>query len=209
MLDWATLDPDLASGFHLEGNANPLYTYAENGKFYWLKSSQGYPWDIQLVDGNNIYLWVTEQTWSDPYTFKKSHENTNMALTSRCASAGQNQPGTVVRSKDTTYEIVGSCSTQSVQNLGTMANEVWGPYKMNWGGNLPNSLDTLIVTYKYNCDVGYQNCQDREEYFLTQRYGLVRWDHGKLAGNKYNVDKFTVYNVLKPGGPPAPQFPCG
>jgi len=209
MLDWATLDPDLASGYHLEGTGNPLYTYVQSDKFYWLKSAKGYPWDIQLVDSKNIYLWVTEQNWSDPYTYKKSHHNNNMPLTTRCAKGGQQQPGTVVTSKDTSFEIASGCTTQKVSNLGTMANEVWGPYKMKFGGDIPDNTDTLIVTYKYNCDAGNQNCQDREEYFLTQRYGLVRWDHGKLAGGKYNVDKFTIYNQLKPGGPAPPDFPCG
>ena len=209
MLDWATLDPDLASGYHLEGNANPLYTYVQSDKFYWLKSANGYPWDIQLVDSKNIYLWVTEQDWSDPYTYKKSHNNTNMALTPRCAQGGQSQPGTIVKSKDTSFEIVNRCTTQKVTNLGTMANEVWGPYKMSFGGDIPDNTDTLIVAYKYNCDPGYGNCQDREEYFLTQRYGLVRWDHGKFSGGKYNVDKFTIYNKLKPGAAAPPQFPCG
>src|ERR1700761_2452940 len=32
MLDWATLDPDLASGHHLEGTGNPLYTYVQSDK---------------------------------------------------------------------------------------------------------------------------------------------------------------------------------
>ena len=54
MLDWATLDPDLAAGFHMEGNANPLYTVVQKDKFFWIKSASGYPWDIQLTDKSNI-----------------------------------------------------------------------------------------------------------------------------------------------------------
>ena len=209
MLDWATMDPDLASGYHLEGNHNPLYTYVQNGKFYWLKSNKGFPWDIQLVDDKNVYLWVTEQDWNDPDTYKKSHNNTNMALTPRCAAAGQKQPGTHVKSADTSFEIVSSCTHSAVHKLGTMNNEVWGPYKMSFGGDIPDNTDTLVVAYKYNCDAGYANCNDREQYYLTQRYGLVRWDHSKLKSQKYVIDNFTVYNQLVAGGPPAPEFPCG
>lgn len=209
MLDWSTLDPDLASGFHLEGNHNPLYTVVQPDKFYWMKGPQGSPWDIQLVDNKNIYLWVTEQDWTDPYSFKKSHNNTNMALTPRCAQGGQSQPGTTVRSKDTTFEIVHSCTNRVVHNLGTMNNEVWGPYKMSFGGDIPGNTDTLVVAYKYNCDPSYGKCHDREQFYLTQRYGLVRWDHSKLQGGQYNIDNVTIYNKLVAGGPPTPDFPCG
>jgi len=208
MLDWATLDPDLAAGFHMEGNANPLYTVVQNDKFYWIKSATGYPWDIQLTDKNNIYLWVTEQDWNDPHTFKKSDKNTNMPLTSRCAKGGQSQPGTSIKSKDTSFDTVNRCATTTVSNLGTMVNDVWGPFKMSFGGDLPANMDTLIVSYRYDCDANYGNCADREQFYLSQRYGLVRWDHGKLINGQYVLDNFTVYNKLVAGGPPTPIFPC-
>ena len=207
MLDWATMDPDLAAGYHLEGNANPLYTVVQKDKFYWLKSATGSPWDIQLIDKQNIYLWITEQDWNDPTTYKKSYQNTNMPLTSRCAKGGQ--PGTAVKSSQTQFAIVNRCANQTVSNLGYMVNEVWGPDKMSFGGDIPDNTDTLIITYRYNCDTTYNNCQDREDYYLTQRYGLVRWEHGKLTNGQYPVDKFTVYNKLVAGGPPTPEFPCG
>jgi hypothetical protein len=207
MLDWATLDRDLASGFHLEGNANPLYTVVQNGKFYWIKSANGYPWDIQLTDKKNIYLWVTEQDWNDPDTYKKSNNDTNMPLTSRCASGGS--PGTIVESQNTTFQIVKRCATQIVHNLGTMKNEVWGPKRMSFGGDIPGNTDTLIVKYQYDCDRNHDNCQDREQFYLTQRYGLVRWDHAKLKNGNYKQDNYTVYNKLVAGAPPVPEFPCG
>jgi hypothetical protein len=209
MLDWATMDPDLAAGYHMEGNANPLYTVVQKDRFYWLKSASGYPWDIQLLDNQNIYLWVTEQNWTDPYTYKASHNRTNMPLTPRCAKGGQNQPGTTVKATDTTFDIVNSCTNKVMMNLGTMINDVWGPFQMSFGGDLPANMPTLIVSYRYNCDVNYSNCNDREQYYLSQRYGLVRWDHSKLTNGQYVQDNFTVYNRVVAGGPPTPMFPCG
>ena len=61
--------------------------------------------------------------------------------------------------------------------------KVWGPYKESFGGDLPDSMDTLIVTDRYNCDSSYNHCQNREQFYLSQRYGRVRWDHGKLKNN--------------------------
>jgi hypothetical protein len=167
MLDWATMDPDLAAGFHMAGNATPLYTVIQNGKFYWLKSDTGFPWDIQLTDRRYIYLWVTEQDWNNPYSFKKSTNNTNMPLAPRCAKGGY--PGSSVQSANTSFQIVHSCIQAVTSNLGTMVNEVWGPYKLSLGGSLPNNMDVLVVSYRYNCDAGYGNCQDREEYTLNKR----------------------------------------
>src|SRR5215468_818076 len=58
MLDWMTMDSDLRSTYHLEGTSNPVYTLMAPGKFYWIKSGRGYPWDIQLYDNKYIYLWI-------------------------------------------------------------------------------------------------------------------------------------------------------
>ena len=206
MLDWATLDPDLSADHHLEGNANPLYTFVDKDKFYWMKGPKGYPWDIQLTDDKNIYLWVTEQDWNEPDSFKKSHQNTNMPFSSRCARGGE--PGVEVKSGDTSFEIVHQCTNKRVSDLGKMINQVWGPRKMSFGGNIPDNTDTLIVSYRYNCDQSYGQCADQEQFYLTQRFGLVRWDHSRLKQGSYTQDNVTMYNRLVPGGPPAPQFPC-
>lgn len=57
--------------------------------------------------------------------------------------------------------------------------------------------------------MNYSNCNDRKQYYLSQRYGLVRWDHSKLINGQYVQDNFTVYNRVVAGGPPTPTFPCG
>jgi len=56
MLAWMTMDPSLAASHHLSGNANPIYTSVQSDRFFWTKTGQGFPWDIQLYDNNYIYL---------------------------------------------------------------------------------------------------------------------------------------------------------
>ena len=87
MLDWMTLDSGLRGGYHMKGNANPLYTSMAPGKFYWTKGGAGTPWDIQLYDNKYVYLWITELNWNNPNTFKKFANNTNVPLVPRCAKA--------------------------------------------------------------------------------------------------------------------------
>jgi hypothetical protein len=205
MLDWMTMDSDLRSNHYLGGSSNPIYTSIDSGRFYWTKGGNGDPWDIQLYDNKYIYLWVTELEWGKPTTFKKFADNTNLPLTTRCANGGY--PGTTVTSSNTTYQTHTSCSSYKNQNLGHSVNQVWGPYKMSLGGSLPGNMPVLVVSYRYNCDSAYNNCGDKEEYYLSQRYGLVQWIHYRLTKGKYQQQQKSVFNQLK-SGTAKPNFPC-
>ncbi len=205
MLDWMTLDSNLRSGMHLTGTANPLYTEMMSGKFYWTKGGSGYPWDIQLYDNNYIYLWITEYAWNSPTTYKKFTYNTNMPFAPRCAKAGS--PGSTIKVPNTTYDIYTSCTSYTRHKLGTAINEVWGPYSVSLGGALPSNLQTLVVSYRYNCDLNYQNCGDKEEFWLAKQYGLVQWVHYAWSNGAWQFKQRTIYNTLKFGGT-TPYFQC-
>jgi hypothetical protein len=84
-----------------------------------------------------------------PDTFKKSHHNTNMPLISRCAQAGH--PGSAINSDDTSFE------------LGRI-DQLWGPNTMSFGGDIPDNTETLIVTYRYNCDRKYIECDTANSF---------------------------------------------
>jgi hypothetical protein len=205
MLDWMTMDSDLRSSHYLAGGANPIYTKTLSGKFYWTKSGVGYPWDIQLYDDNFIYLWITELDWNNPRTFKKSALNTNMPLTARCAKGGF--PGSAIRVPNTSYQTYTDCANYTTQSLKYGINEVWGPYTLSFGGSVPNNTKTLVVSYRYNCDNSYNNCGDKEEYYLAQRYGLVQWVHYRLVRGVYQQQQKSIFNTLKTGTA-QPVFSC-
>src|SRR5213079_2324259 len=176
MLDWMTLDSDLRATYHMEGTSNPLYTNMLSGKFYWIKGGLGYPWDVQLYDSKYIYLWITELSWTVPQSYKKFTNNKNLPLVPRCATAGF--PGSTIKVANTNYDLHTNCSNTCSVTLGLLnaINQVWGPYSMSFGGNLANQpLTTLVISYRYNCNANYANCGDKEEYYLTQKYGLVQW----------------------------------
>jgi hypothetical protein len=205
MLDWMTLDSDLRAGKHLAGSANPLYTTMASDKFYWTKGGTGEPWDIQLYDSSYIYLWITEYSWNDPYSYKKFTDNTNMPLAPRCAKGGF--PGSTVTVPNTSYETYTSCSSHTTSDLKSAVNQVWGPYNMSFGGSLPNSMPTLVVSYRYSCDSSYSSCAYKEEYYLSQRYGLVQWVYYQLINGKYQQQNKSVFNQLS-SGTTTPDFPC-
>src|SRR5438045_3375642 len=60
-------------GSHMAGISTPKWSVMDspNSQFYWVKSAQGYPWDVKKYDANLIYDWVTEVSWTDPKNFKK------------------------------------------------------------------------------------------------------------------------------------------
>jgi hypothetical protein len=205
MLDWMTMDSDLRSSKHLTGTANPLYTSIKSGKFYWTKGGNGHPWDIQLYDKNYIYLWITEYAWNYPNSYKKSSNNYNVPLTARCAKGGF--PGSAIKVSNTSYDIHTDCNSSTTHNLQKAINEVWGPYNVSFGGSLPNNMPTLVVSYRYNCDSNYGHCGDKEEYYLSKRYGLVQWVHYTLSNGTYHQQQKSVFNQLT-GGTTSPKFVC-
>jgi hypothetical protein len=69
MLQWMAMSPDLSVDHHMAGTANPVYTTVQSDRFFWTKTGQGFPWDIQLYDDKYIYLWVTELDWHNPPTY--------------------------------------------------------------------------------------------------------------------------------------------
>jgi hypothetical protein len=207
MLDWMTLDSDLRSSYHLEGTSNPIYTIIEPGKFYWIKGGLGYPWDIQLYDQNYIYFWITELSYSVPHSYKKFTNNTNLPLVPRCATAGM--PGSTIKVSNTNYDLHTNCSTTCSVTLGleNAINQVLGPFTFTFGGNLPANLKTLVISYRYDCDPKYVTCTYKEEYYLTQRYGLVQWVQYVFVNGAYGQLQKALFNELTPGIV-TPDFPC-
>ena len=122
MLSWMTMDPTLAATHHMSGTANPIYTTVQSDRFFWTKTGQGYPWDIQLYDDKYIYLWVTELNWQNPSTYKVFHDpvlgNYNLPLVPRFAQAGFPGSKVTVPASNSTYETHSDCNTFISQKLG-------------------------------------------------------------------------------------------
>jgi hypothetical protein len=203
MLEWMAMSPDLSVDHHMAGTANPVYTNVQSDRFFWTKTGQGYPWDIQLYDNKYIYLWVTELDWHNPRTYKVFHSptlgNFNLPFAPRTAQGGF--PGSTITITDSTYEIHTDCDTYTTKSLGNVVNEVWGPYYESLGGDLPDNLQTLVVSYRYSCDKNFDNCKDKEEFHLAKPYGLVKWDHAKLQsdGTYAAPDNVTYLNKVEAG----------
>ncbi|HLK33425.1 MAG TPA: hypothetical protein VKT29_10070, partial [Terriglobales bacterium] len=180
MLRWFT---ERDTSWHAEGNHNPLYTTVLPDRFYWTKSRNGWPWDIQLYDARYIYLWVTENGWSSPAAFKQ-FVGKNEPLAPRCLALTGGKDASITV-PDTRYDAHTSCSEYTRKSLRRGVNEVWGPYPMIWKA-LPRRAPTLVVSYRYNCNDYYDACRDKELYYLVKDYGLLQWQHYQLVSPPNN-----------------------
>jgi hypothetical protein len=118
VLDWATLDSDLRSSKHMVGNnsSSVLYTAVYQDKYYWLKSSTGDTWDINLYDSTYIYQWITETGYGTPRNYKRYSPDTKVPWMPRCAMPGL--PGEHLEIPDTGFAIATSCQENSYANVG-------------------------------------------------------------------------------------------
>ena len=203
MLQWMTMDPSLSAAHHMSSTANPIYTSVLSDRYYWTKTGQGFPWDIQLYDNRYIYLWVTELDWRNTNTYKVFNSPTlgyfNMPLVPRLAQGGY--PGSTIKVSDSSYEIHTDCNTFTTKTLSRVINQVWGPYTESLGGELPANLQTLVISYRYACDSTYSNCKDKEEFHVAKPYGLVKWQHQKLQadGTYAAPDNVSLFNRVVSG----------
>jgi len=204
MLSWMMMDPALASKYHLSGNANPLYTFNDpaNNRFFWTKGSTGLPWDVQLYDNNYIYQSVTEVSWTDPTNYKIFNSPVyglfGQPMCPRIAEPGR----LILNNPDSSYELHTSCSAFTVKTVGTTKFTLSGPTPMDMGfGSLP----TLTLSYFWGGDPTFTTFGHREDYFLQQPFGLVKWQHTTLPGttpdNVSNFNKLTLGTVT-------PVHPC-
>src|ERR1019366_5092271 len=199
MLDWMV--PQQAT---LGGHYNVLYP--STGTFYWVKSSQGFPWDVDKFDSKYIYQSITEQDWNDPRTYKIFQ--TPLPWMPRCISI-PGMPGKLtsitVDATKTGFDIHASCSSFTSDDLGYVVNEVWGPYNAAIGG-LP-AAPTLILSYRYSCDSEYTSCLHKETFAMQKKNGMVQWTYYTLENGQYVQANQTTHSTVSLGSV-TPVHPC-
>jgi hypothetical protein len=195
------------------GNANPIYTtidpeiqtgYAPEGTFYWVKSLNGYPWDVNTFDWNYIYHRATELKWTDPSTFKRQAQD--MPLTPRCVSIkGGTSPIKLPPSRST-YSFYSNCQSYQTANLSYVVNTVSKPALVNTGGNL-GTVKTRLLSYTYACNSSYSACQYKEVFSLGQNVGLYDWKYYTAQNGNWVQKQESVINKFSVGHS-TPYFAC-
>jgi hypothetical protein len=190
------------------GTVNGHYNvvFPVSGTFYWVKSANGYPWDVDTFDSNYIYQSITEQDWNDPSTYKIFQSP--LPWMPRCIDKpvvpGKIASVTVDASK-TWFDIHTSCSSFSTHSLGYVVNEIWGPYNESIGERVV--APTLTLSYRYSCDSSYDSCHYKETFEMQQTNGMVRWTYYELQNGEYVQLNQTTHALAAPGTI-TPVHPC-
>jgi hypothetical protein len=227
MLSLMLMSPSLRAVDHFAGTklnlsaSNHLYTQPQTTNFYWTKGDTGFPWDIQLVDANYIYLSTTELTYANASEGKR-FESTNgvigfkgVPFAARFMNIGQS-----VLSSDTRFAQYSSvCGSVTYSNLGLVKVTLTGPFVetiSGAGSNLPSNLNTVHLEYEWDLASGYahQAASVKETFTFDAAgvYGLVAWqtqDWNTGTGSYDPPTDFTHYNILTSGTSGIPfSDPC-
>jgi hypothetical protein len=262
MADVVMMDQSLRNNnYHLEGEIStpagpdgnsylnesaPSTNNSSSGKLQYVKTYQtapgqtglkGYPWDINLYDSQYIYLWVTEQSWADPWAYKKFNSGSNdysMRLARRCVVPGDgntsvivNAPPSVDSSNNTNYinqpatlpptpSSADCTAPSSSANLKysrmTVQSTQSGFTFHDDVNNQTLSLTIVPVTYEYSCTTGAGgagDCKFKEEFAYNNTYGWIRWQYWTSDGSTWSWQKTSLHDHLKPNdGNSGVFFPC-
>ncbi|MBA3912462.1 MAG: hypothetical protein H0X25_01070 [Acidobacteriales bacterium] len=218
MLDWMTQNRYTTQYMTGDTGTNPRYEYIESNlhRYYDIKQQSGYPWDVNFFDttaDGYIYQWATENIWGDPTTYKAFDSTTTMPWTQRCVPIGANgQKLATIKLPSAPYHFYDTgCAKRTQQyDLGFVINEVWDNGVLSLGGNLPDNIHTLALSYRYTCDSNYDNCRYKEVFEYAQPLGLLRWTYYILSNGVYVQNNQTVHNMYDTleDGPLVPVHPC-
>jgi hypothetical protein len=204
--------PNRTTHYMAPGNANPVYTtiepelgnhYASSGRFLWIKSSAGYPWDIKSFDQNYVYDRTTELNWTDPTSFKRF--NKDLPMSHRCVAVGAAGNTIKLTPSQSSYSLYSNCQATQTANLNYVMNEITAPANVNGGGNL-GVVKTRYFKYYYGCNASY-SCTDQEIYSLGYQVGLFKWQHFQKQNGAWVQVAHSNMNEFEEGEA-TPYTPC-
>ena len=205
--------PNRSDHYMGPGNANPIYSsidpdlgtaFAANGTFLWVKSANGYPWDVDTFDQKFVYHRATELKWVDPTTFKR--QVNDMPISPRCVSSHGAGAAIQITPAQSAYSFYASCQPYQTANLSYVSNAISKPTNVNAGGNL-GTVTTRYLTYKYACDASYSSCGYMEVFALGKGVGLYDWKYYTNQSGNWVLNQESVINNFSVGHS-TPYFAC-
>jgi hypothetical protein len=169
---------------------------------WFTKTNAGFPWDNKPYDDKFIYDRLTENGWSSPRDYKM--QDTPMAI---CPRYWDGDP-TVTQFHDITktgYGIYQDCKRIGSSDNKNVLYTIEGPFNMDFGGDV-GVQPTILIPYYWG------DMQHREQLFLTQEFGWVKWTHATPIwvsgqGIVWQIADMSIHNKIVLGIV-KPVFPC-
>jgi hypothetical protein len=209
LVQWFMLpnrDTHHLEGTTLDGSAAEKVFHVNTGySMQFIKDQQGFPVEIKPYDSEYIYDRVTELNWTSPKDFKQFNP-----MLSMCPRFWDGLAIDPVRFTHplSRFEVWQNCKMVSTATVGQVLYTMTGPADVDFGGDV-GMTPSIVIRYYWNGIGAVTTYNDREELYLTQKAGWVKWTHAKWTNGVYQIDQATLHNQIILGGPPAVQLPCG
>lgn len=189
---------------HLEGtNTNPITSATskvyqacfDTGKTLgYIKTKGGFPVELKEYDNAYIYDTTTELDWTSPNDYKANGWPI-------CPRFWDGDPTWYYYQAVAQWTSFSNCKQLAQGQVGPVQYSLQGPFVYDFGGQV-GPQQTILLTYLWTAP------KNREQLFLTQTFGWVRWKHATLQPNGlYLVDSDSNHNLIVPGTV-ASKFTC-
>ena len=190
------------------GIANtPIYptlwpqTTSAQGKIWYSKGkitndgqTEGYAWDVNTYDSNNVYFALTNPiTWTFPdYRQYADPQTLNgfYPIAPRCVSntaTGKYFDYSIPYSPtdESQYFAVNNCVVQPTQYLGGADMQLWSPTTYSGLPSPMNDWSLMNLIYNYGWNTSANNWNSVEKFYFSETYGWVAWELWSLQGGSY------------------------
>ena len=207
-LDYFAPKWSFAQENHLVSPNNPLYGILEPGKIWYPKSvgPNRMPADLDTYDENFIYQKLTENSWTNPVSFKAFVSSNwlggGIPFCPRYLIDDTPRLYGPWVTPDSSFRLYTSCTTFTESNLGTVQTQAFGPILINLGSQL-GILGCIIVQYQWS------NGTTLETFMFAEGYGWVGWTTANLLNSVYVTQQTSLFNTIAAGGSAGfAPFPC-
>jgi hypothetical protein len=184
-------------GLHLETNSKVFAYHYDTGKtMVFMKTPQGWPWDLKSYDDKFVYDTATENGWKSDKDYKKQNVPVPM-----CPRFWDGNPTKYQFSQHMPYGVFSGGKQVDSGDVGPAYFTIQGPFKMDHSAMLKGDVgvvDTILISYYWT------DRKNREQLFLCREVGWDIWSHANLVQlspnfSEYVVDMTSVHNRIVGG----------
>src|SRR5580698_2737822 len=149
----------------IAGGGQPSISVLKSGQLWYLKSTAGYPMDMNTFDNNYVYQSITnpDGPWNNPNAFKifasPSWPGANGGIVWCPRYVTPGFTGSPIVTLNSSYRTYSNCSTFVTQNLGGPVETQYAWITQNFGGDI-GQVQVLELQYRWGwTSTGYSTME--------------------------------------------------
>lgn len=195
------------------GGGNGMFIVGDSSKYFMIKDAGGDSWDINYFNSSRVYSWITSPVGGTPGNahYFYLEPPTSVPIFNRCVPNTGNGFDQSIRLQTPTGTLAscfapGNCNYTPL--LGDYEDhQIWGPFNIKLGSET-STAPTVEYANLYQCDGGWNNCQQKEIFYYQQQWGWMYWQYFKWINNAWSLQGttdytqfvYSSYNYIGPDG---------